>query len=231
MAEQHRDLADAFRARRAHVILAEHVQHRGAGHARDQRDINKGQRQRRQHQPLEERPEAGRYAPEALHRQPAQLDGEDLDQDVTDHEHRHRETQHGKRHHEAVDPGALLPGGQHAERHGNHDGQDDGGKRERDRRLDALADHLQDRHVRDQGDAEIAMQQLVDPGDELDVERLVEAERSTDALELRRRRVVAGDDGGGIPRCQPQQQEDEQRHHAHHGDGGQHAAKQVSEHP
>ena len=74
------------------------------------------------------------------------------------------------------------------------------------------------------------MQQLADPGEELDVERLVEAERGADALELFRRRVVAGQDRGGIARRQPQQQKHEQRHHAHHGDGGQHAAKQISEH-
>ncbi len=34
----------------------------------------------------------------------------------------------------------------------------------------------------------------------------------------------------GSPGRQPQQQKHEQRHHAHHGNGGQYAAKQVSEH-
>src|SRR6185437_2592631 len=38
-------------------------------------------------------------------------------------------------------------------------------------------------------------------------------------------------DRGGIARRQPQQQEHDQRHHAHHGNGGQYAAKQISEHP
>jgi hypothetical protein len=74
-------------------------------------------------------------------------------------------------------------------------------ERNRDRRLDALADHLQDRHVRDQRHAEIALQQLADPGEELGVERLVEAERGADALELFGRRVVAGEDRGGIARA------------------------------
>ena len=103
-------------------------------------------------------------------------------------------------------------------------------QRDRDRRLDAPADHRQHRHVRDQGDAEIALQQLADPGEELGVERLVQAERDADALELFGRRIVAGQDRGGIARRQPQQQKHEQRHHAHHGNGGQHAAKQISEH-
>ena len=74
------------------------------------------------------------------------------------------------------------------------------------------------------------MQQLADPGEELGVERLVEAERGADALELLRRRIVAGEDRGGIAGRQPQQQKHKQRHHAHHGDGGEDAAKQISEH-
>ena len=86
------------------------------------------------------------------------------------------------------------------------------------------------RHVGDQGHAEIALQQLADPGEELGVERLVQPERGADALELFGRRIVAGQDRGGIARRQPQQQKHEQRHHAHDGNGGQNAAKQISEH-
>ena len=174
--------------------------------------------------------EARGDALETLHRQPAQVDGENLDQDVADHEHRHREADHRQSHHEAVDPGAVLPRRDHAERHRDQDRKDDGRQRDRDRRLDALADHFQHRHVRDQRHPEIAVQELADPGEELDVERLVQAERGADALKLLGRRVVAGQDRGGIARRQPQQQKHEQRHHAHHGNGGQHAAKQVSEH-
>ncbi len=74
------------------------------------------------------------------------------------------------------------------------------------------------------------MQQPADPGDELDMQRLVEAERGPDHFELFRRRIVAGEDRGGIARRQPQQQEHEQRNHAHHGYGGEDAAKQKSEH-
>ena len=121
-----RDLADALGARGADIVLAEHVQHRRARHARDQRDIDEGQRAGRQDDALEERPEAGRDALEALHRQPAQVDREDLDQDIADHEHRHREAEHRQSHHEAVDPGAVFPGRDHAERHRDEDGEDDG---------------------------------------------------------------------------------------------------------
>ncbi len=86
------------------------------------------------------------------------------------------------------------------------------------------------RHVGDQRDAEIAVQQLADPGEELHVERLVQPERGADTLELLGRRVVAGEDRGGIARRQPQQQKHKQRHHAHHGNGGEDAANEISEH-
>ena len=177
-----------------------------------------------------ERAEAGVDALETLHRKPAQVDGKDLDQDIADHEHRHREADHRQSHHEAVDPGAVLPCRDDAERHRDGDGKDDGRQRDADRGFDALADHLQHRHIRDQGNAEIAMQQLADPGEELGIERFVQPERGANALELLRRRVVAGQNRGGIARGQPQQQKHEQRHHAHHGYGGKDAAKQISEH-
>ncbi|GCC49253.1 hypothetical protein chiPu_0033645, partial [Chiloscyllium punctatum] len=73
-------------------------------------------------------------------------------------------------------------------------------------------------------------QELRDPGVELDVDRLVQTKRGTDALELFRRRIVAGEDCGGVARRQPQQQEHEQGHHAHHGNGSEDAAKQISDH-
>ena len=52
VAQQHAALADALGARGAHIILTEHVQHRRAGHARDQGDIDKGQRAGRQNDAL-----------------------------------------------------------------------------------------------------------------------------------------------------------------------------------
>ncbi len=157
----------------------------------------------------------------ALHRQPAQVDGENLDQHIADHEHRHRKADHRQPHHEAVDPGAVLPRRDHAERHRDHDRQHHRRERDRDRRLDPAGDHVQHRHVGNQRHPEIAVQQPADPGEELLIERLVQAERGADALELLGGRGIAGQDRGGIARRQPQQQEHEQRHHPHDGNGGQ----------
>src|SRR3954470_20616151 len=73
------------------------------------------------------------------------------------------------------------------------------------------------------------MQQLVQPGDKLHDQRLVEAERGAAPLEPLRRGVVAGKNRGGIARGEAEQEEDEQRHHAHHGHGGENSAKEISE--
>ena len=168
---------------------------------------------------------------EALHRHPAQVDREDLDQHIADHEHRHREADHRQAHHEAVDPGAVLPGRDHAERHRDHDRQNDGRERDRDRRLDALADHLQHRHVGNQRHAEIAMQQLADPGEELHVDRLVRVRARCGCVRAARAsRCRRPGSAAGSPGRQPQQQEHEQRHHAHHGNGGEDTTEQISEH-
>src|SRR3974377_780773 len=91
-------------------------------------------------------------------------------------------------------------GSECAEGHGDQDGEYDGRERDRDRGLDTLADHFQNGNIGDQGDAEVAVQQLVDPGEELDVDRLMQAERATEALKLFRSCIVAGENCGGIAR-------------------------------
>ena len=74
------------------------------------------------------------------------------------------------------------------------------------------------------------MQQFSDPGEELRVERLIQAKRGADVLKLLGSCVVTGQDRGGVAGGEPQQEKHEQRDHAHHGNGGKHAAKQISEH-
>ncbi len=74
------------------------------------------------------------------------------------------------------------------------------------------------------------MQQMPDPGRELDVERLIEAERAMDAGDVGRCRRIAGDDRRRIAGAQMQQQKDEQRHHRHDRDGGEDASDDIGEH-
>jgi hypothetical protein len=72
------------------------------------------------------------------------LDREDEDQHVADHEHRQGKAHHGEHHHDAVDELVRLPGGEHAHRDGEADGDHEGRNRERERRLDALGDQTRD---------------------------------------------------------------------------------------
>ena len=51
-------VAEAFRLRGADVVLRQHVEHAGAGDARDQRDVDHAERQARQDEMRQERPEA-----------------------------------------------------------------------------------------------------------------------------------------------------------------------------
>ena len=51
-------LAEALGARGADVVLLQHVEHAGARHARDQRDVDAAERDARQDQVAQPRPEA-----------------------------------------------------------------------------------------------------------------------------------------------------------------------------
>ena len=95
---------DALGARGADVVLLQHLEHGRARDAGDQRDVDEAERDRGQDQVLEPRPEAPGDRRVALHRQPVELEREDVGQQVADDEHRHREAEHGERHHGAVDP-------------------------------------------------------------------------------------------------------------------------------
>ena len=125
MPEQDLDLDLALGAGRADVILAEDLDNARPRHAGDERDVDDRQGHGRQDQALHEAAEAGADRLITLDRQPVQLDGEDVDEEVTDHEDRHREAEHRETHDDAVDPGALLVGGEHAERHRDDDGNGD----------------------------------------------------------------------------------------------------------
>ena len=96
VAQQHGFLGQAFGARGADVVLAQRFQHRGAGDTGDQRDVDDAQRDRRQREVIQPRPDPVGDALVALHRQPAQLDRDTPDEQIGQHEDRDRKTQHRK---------------------------------------------------------------------------------------------------------------------------------------
>ena len=222
--------ADALGLGRADVVLAEHLQHRGAGDAGDQRDIHPAQRDRRQHQVVEPRSETAGDWRVALHREPFELQREHIRQHVAHDEHGDREPEHGENHDDPVDPGAVVPGRQHAHWDRYADGQDQCQNHQRDRRLQPLPNHAGDRQVGEDRHAEVTAHHVPGPFAEADQERAVEAQPGADTFHVRRRRLVAGDDGGRVSRCEIQQAEHEQRHDRHDRDRREHPPDEVAEH-
>ncbi len=74
------------------------------------------------------------------------------------------------------------------------------------------------------------MQQLADPGEELDQQRLVEPEVRTDLGHVFGRGEIAGDDRGRIAGCEMQQREYKYRDDEDHRHGGQQPADQEDMH-
>ena len=175
-------------------------------------------------------PKPSRDALIALHGQPVELDGEQVDQRVADHEHRHREAEHRKAHHDLVDQRALLVGGEHAERHGDRDREDDRGERQRERRLEPARDQFGDGLLEEEEFAEVAAQDVDQPDEELGEDRLVEPEAVADCRDLLGVCVVARDDRGRVAGREAQHQEHEHRDDQHHRQGGEQAAQDVAEH-
>ena len=230
MPEEHDPLLHALGACGPDVILAQHLQQARPGHARDQRDIDRRERQAWQDRAGEELAEVLRRRRISLHRQPAQVDGEELDQHVADDEDRHGKAQHREAHHRIVDPCAVPPGRDHAHRHGDHDRQEDRQDGDVDRRPDPLPYHLRHRRVGNERDPQIAVQKLVHPCRELHVDGFVEPERRADAFELRRRRGIAGENRRRIARCQSQEKKDEHGDDQHDRNDRQDSSEDIANH-
>lgn len=143
----------------ADIVLAEHFKQAGARHAREQRDINDGQRERGQDERAQPWFETICDAAVALNRQPLQLDREDVDQRVADDEGGHGKAHDRKAHDDAVEQAASAHGREYTERHrdGDRDDQREGGERER--RLDAIGDQAGHALLEEEALAEIAVQQ------------------------------------------------------------------------
>ena len=212
------------------IVLRQHLQHRGACDAGDQRHVGDAQRHRRQDQALGEGPEPFPDRLVTLHRQKLPLHGEEVDQDIGQHEARHGEAQHGKAHDQTVDQLARLPRRQHADGNGQRHRHEQGRERQRHGRLETLGDEARHRQVGEDRDAHVALQELRRPDEELLDHRTVEAELGADGRDRLGRGVLAGDDRRRIARREPQQKEHEQRHHRHDGQRGEQAADDVSGH-
>ena len=222
--------AEALGARGADVVLLQHLEHRRAGDARDQRDIDAAERDRGQDQVLAATAKGLADRRVALHRQPFELQREHVGQQIADHEDRHREAEHRERHDGAVDPGAGLPRREHADRH-------------RDRIASMSVTTISD----SVGSMRCAIMAVTGRLVKIDVPRSpcrichtqspnwTRNGRSSPRLWRMRstsagRRLVARDHRGRIARRDVEQAEHEQRDDRHHGNGREDTPDDVGEH-
>ena len=166
----------------------------------------------------------------ALHRQPFEADRKQTDQQIGQHEHRHRKCEHRETHHEPVSPGAGLRGGYYSDRHRDQHRDDERQQSQRHSRLHALSDQRGHRQIGENRRAEVAVQQPPDPAAELHQERLVQTELRADALDVVGGRNVTGDNRGRIARRQEQQREHEQRDHRHDDQRRAEPAQNIDDH-
>ena len=230
MQVEHVVLGEPLGAGRADVVLLQNLEHGRTGDARDQRDIDRAERDRRQDQVLEPGPDPLGDRRVALHRHPVELEREDVGEQVADHEDRDREAEDRETDNGAVDPGSGLPGCDHAERHGDHHREDQRQHHQRQGRLDPQGDQLRNRQRGEDRGAEIALQHPEEPFAEADQIGAVEPEALADALDIGGRGLVAGDDGRRVARRDIEEREDEQRHESHDGDRRDDTSDDKSEH-
>ena len=184
----------ALRVGGANVILAQDFQHAGAGHAGNQRHVHHAEGEAGQHEMPQAGPQALAQADVPLHRQDLELQRKAEDEKKPQPENRQGETQDGKNHDRAVNPGTRLPRRHHTHRHCQQHGKQHGTDGERQRRLQALADQLGDRQVGENRRAEVAAHHLPQPDGQLLVQRRVQPQLVTDAFNVFRRGVVPGND-------------------------------------
>jgi hypothetical protein len=118
----------------------------------------------------------------------------------------------------------------HAERHGDKNGQDQGKRHQRERRLDTLCDQRGNRQIGKDRGAEIEVQDMPEPGPEPDQKRLVEPQTLANTLDVGGARLVARDHHRRITRRDVEQAEDEQRDDCHHWHGRKNAPQDIGQH-
>ena len=221
--QDHARLRGALGARRADVVLAQHVEHARAREAQDQRGVDDAEHDRRQHQVMEPVGERHARVAVARDRKPAEGDGEDLHQDQAEPEARDARRRASRT---PENTWSIARPRQTAETmpHGNADQRRDGDRKERqeERRLGPLPERLRDRTLQEDRLAEIAARQLLQPVGELHRQRLVEPVRGAQLRDVGGGRLLAQHHRRGVAGRQAGDEEhqrgDQQHHHRHAGE-------------
>ncbi len=198
-------------ARRADEILAQRLQHRGAGDAREDRRLRQGEREGGQDQRAEARPGAAIPAGEAARRKPREMHGEQQDQQDAEPEIRHRDADLRHAHRGDIARLAAARGGEHAGRNRDRGREHDRQQSERQAHQHALSEQLAHRHAVGVARAEIAAQQAEHPGEIAVPDRQIEAELVAQRGQRVGLRARAEDDLRGIAGQHLQHQEHDER--------------------
>ena len=235
--QQHGALGQALGARGTYVVFGQRFGHTGPRHSGDQGHINHGQSHPGQDQLAHPGPRASARparVPEqafiALHRQPFEPNGKQVNQHVTNDEHRNRKPGHRKARQQTVQPTAQTPSGQGAQRHGDQNRENHGAHRQRERGLDALGNQLGHRFIQVIRKTQIALQHAADPNSVLHRNGPVQPELGADLRDVFVRGAVAGNDCGRVTGGQSQNEKDHQRHDQQHRQHRRQAAQQERKH-
>src|SRR5437867_401214 len=215
VAIDHGALREALGPRRAHVVLADHLQHLRAGEARDGRaDVvrlsKSGPDQLLEilHRTLAERHELeGRDPVEDTH--------EAIQDEGPRHEERQAEPAQARDARQVIDGPILVHSGDHPEGDGPHEGDGEGEDGQLHGAGKALAQDVPHRPALGVGLAEVAAQGAPDPRKVLDGHRLIQSQLLADLLDLlllhptRLRAGLVDEDLRDVPRHEPHEDEDE----------------------
>ncbi|KAG1443388.1 hypothetical protein G6F57_018112 [Rhizopus arrhizus] len=213
------DLAfrQALGPRRAHVVVAQHVQHAGADEAGDQRGIHQAQHHGGQDQVRQARGQRCIGAAIARHGQPAQLHRENLHQQQAQPEARHAGGEHRERQHRLIQRGAAFDGGQDPHRQRDGAGDQERHQRQQDRRFRAVGQRRQHGLVHEDGLAQVALRQLAQPRQVLDRHGLVQPQLRAQRGDVLLAGLRTQHHRGGVARRDADDDEHDGRDDEHHG--------------
>src|SRR3984893_10006806 len=232
VARDHGALGQALGARRADIVLRDHLVRAGAREAREGGGGGGAERHRGQHempQHVGHSAAIGRAHP--ARGEPAELEREQQDEHDPRPEDGQAHAGDGHPHADAIEPRVLLDRRHDAGGETQKNGDQKRARREHQGGLEAQEHLGEDGPAQRDGAAEISLEDGAHPPHVLDDARLVEAQVAMEAHDVFLGRLGAEHDGGGIPRRQVQDGEDQHRDPEQHGDGEEQAAEGVGGKP
>src|SRR5882724_4091820 len=229
-------LREALGARRAHVVLADHLEHLRAGEPRNGRADVVGLGQGGPDQLLEVLHRALTEGHEFEGRDPVEDAHEAVEDEGARHEQRQAEPAQARDARQVVDGPVLVHGGDHPEGNGPHESDGEGEDGQLHRAGKALAEDVPHGPALGIGLAEVAAHGPPDPREVLDGHRLVQAQLLADLLDLlllhaaRLRARLVDEDLRDVPRHEPHEDEDQHGRPDQGGNEEQEPANNVAAH-